>query len=179
MGGWLSVYNDDWCNYPSGQVHEIGHNLNLAHAWEGSTEYADQTGMMGYSYSEDTTKMCYNPAKSWQLGWYGLRRTSLDFSKQGGFNGKIIGVTDYAHAASSGKYVNVKVSGSNSAEDVFIGFNRNEGINSGTKEGRDQVTVHSQAGAGRSTILVRSILSPEVATGTCVTFTDKRFSFCF
>ena len=37
-GGWIayayinscvSVYNDDWCMSVSGQLHEIGHNLNL------------------------------------------------------------------------------------------------------------------------------------------------------
>ena len=49
---WLSVYNDLWCNYPSGQMHEIGHNLGLAHSGEeGAAEYADQSGMMGYSVS--------------------------------------------------------------------------------------------------------------------------------
>ena len=54
-GGWiayayidwyLSVYNDKWCNYPSGQLHELGHNLNLAHAGEGSAAYGDQSGMV-------------------------------------------------------------------------------------------------------------------------------------
>ena len=59
-GGWiayayinwyLSVYNDKWCNYPSAQLHEIGHNIGLAHAGEGTAQYADQSGMMGYSVS--------------------------------------------------------------------------------------------------------------------------------
>ncbi len=44
----LSFLNSD---SPSGQVHELGHNLNFGHSGEGSEEYADQTGMMGYSYS--------------------------------------------------------------------------------------------------------------------------------
>ena len=43
---WLSVYNDQWCNYPSGQMHELGHNLNLAHAGEGTGQYDDQSGMV-------------------------------------------------------------------------------------------------------------------------------------
>lgn len=50
INSWLSVYNDNWCNYPSGQMHEIGHNLGLAHSGEGAT-YDDQSGMMGYSVS--------------------------------------------------------------------------------------------------------------------------------
>ena len=31
----------------SAQMHELGHNLNLAHAGEGSDPYGDQSGMMG------------------------------------------------------------------------------------------------------------------------------------
>lgn len=27
VNSWLSVYNDAWCNYPSAQLHEIGHNI--------------------------------------------------------------------------------------------------------------------------------------------------------
>jgi hypothetical protein len=46
INSWLSVYNDDWCNYPSAQLHEIGHNLGLAHSGEGSVTYGDQSGMV-------------------------------------------------------------------------------------------------------------------------------------
>jgi len=38
---------------PSVQMHEIGHNLNFAHSGEGTEVYGDQSGMMGYSYSDD------------------------------------------------------------------------------------------------------------------------------
>lgn len=41
VGHWLSVYNDDICTYLSYQMHEIGHNLNLAHSSEGGSEYGD------------------------------------------------------------------------------------------------------------------------------------------
>ena len=71
----ISVYNNEWCTYVSGQMHEVGkfvvvmsptryasttystfhfmtgHNLGLGHAGEGSLEYGDQSGMMGYSVS--------------------------------------------------------------------------------------------------------------------------------
>jgi hypothetical protein len=43
---WLSVYNDSWCQKVSVQMHEVGHNLNLAHSNEGELEYSDITGMM-------------------------------------------------------------------------------------------------------------------------------------
>ena len=46
----LSFLNSD---SPSGQVHELGHNLNFGHSGENGGTYEDQTGMMGYSYSQD------------------------------------------------------------------------------------------------------------------------------
>jgi hypothetical protein len=45
INSWLSVYKGPWCAYPSGQMHELGHNLNLAHSGEYST-YDDQSGMV-------------------------------------------------------------------------------------------------------------------------------------
>jgi len=39
---WLSVYHDEWCNKPSAQMHDIGHNMGLAHSGEGTEQYADQ-----------------------------------------------------------------------------------------------------------------------------------------
>jgi len=71
----MSVFNNEWCTFPSIQVHEIGHNLRLLHAGENQVgEYEDEVGLMGVSYGEDTTNMCYNAAASWELGWYGRRR---------------------------------------------------------------------------------------------------------
>jgi len=58
---WLSVYNNEWCSYVSAQMHEVGHNLNLAHAREANEEYGDTTGFMGYSYKKASTcseKLC-------------------------------------------------------------------------------------------------------------------------
>jgi hypothetical protein len=70
FGYYRTVYNDEWCTYVSAQMHEIGHNMNLMHAGQGTLEYGDQSGMMGYSYSQnDAPKMCFNAAKSSDLGW--------------------------------------------------------------------------------------------------------------
>jgi len=40
---WYSVYRNEWCNYVSVQLHEIGHNIGFGHSWDGNTEYADQS----------------------------------------------------------------------------------------------------------------------------------------
>ena len=45
VNGWRSVYNDCWCTYMSAQLHELGHNLNLAHSNENGT-YKDQSCMV-------------------------------------------------------------------------------------------------------------------------------------
>jgi len=46
-----SVFNNEWCNYPSIQMHEIGHNFELMHSGEldcGDDDcvYEDQTGLV-------------------------------------------------------------------------------------------------------------------------------------
>lgn len=69
INSWLSVYNNEWCSSVSTQVHEVGHNFNLAHSSEGNEEYGDQTGFMGYSYFDDNQSMCYNAPNMFQLGW--------------------------------------------------------------------------------------------------------------
>lgn len=148
LNSWLSVYNDEWCRYPSAQVHEVGHNLGLNHAGETTDTYGDQTGMMGYSYASFTTRMCYNPAKSWQLGWYSMKHEVLDFNQRGGFGGSLVGINDYQHIGASGKYVHLRIPGS--TEDLYIGFNRRIGINANTQEGFNMVTVQGQLGNSAS-----------------------------
>lgn len=43
---WLSVYSDEDCNLVTVQMHELGHNMNLAHSGEGGLEYGDRTGVV-------------------------------------------------------------------------------------------------------------------------------------
>jgi len=160
---WLSVYNDEWCNRPSGQMHEIGHNLGLAHSGESAT-YDDQSGMMGYSYSsDDGPVMCFNSPKSWQLGWYqdGQESISPLATSKNSFIGRLIGLAEYdlLDTASSDKVI-IQITGYGS--DYYVAFNRKVGINSGTVEGGNQVLVHSRApGNGYET----SSLLAKLSTG--------------
>ncbi|KAL7449014.1 hypothetical protein ACHAWC_001121, partial [Mediolabrus comicus] len=151
-GGWigyayvnwyLSVFNDNWCTYLSIQMHEIGHNLNLAHSGEGTNQYGDQTAMMGYSYSQnDGPKMCFNAPKNWQLGWYpqGAHTVENNF-----FEGKILGLVDYDYGnnLANGEIIMAKINDGNGV-DWYVSFNRDTGINSGTQEGQNQVLVHKR-----------------------------------
>jgi hypothetical protein len=45
----MFIHSDSY----SAQMHEIGHNLDFGHSNEGTEEYDDTSGMMGYSYNED------------------------------------------------------------------------------------------------------------------------------
>jgi hypothetical protein len=69
VNSWNSVYQGSYYKMTGVQVHELGHNFNLAHSGglDGAT-YTDHTGMMGNPlYSDDVGRMCYNAAKNWQV----------------------------------------------------------------------------------------------------------------
>lgn len=131
------------CNYPSAQMHEIGHNLNFAHSNEGATSYADQSGMMGYSYSNDDGPiMCFNSAKSYQSGWYPTKAVTPIFADCGGFNGKLYGLADFDGNVSGNRTTVVKINDSRAgAFDFFVNYNKKSGVNSGTVEGGNQVMI--------------------------------------
>ncbi|KAL3804560.1 hypothetical protein ACHAWO_005455 [Cyclotella atomus] len=148
INSWNSVYSNEWCNYVSGQMHEIGHKLNFAHSNEALGPYKDQTGMMGYSYgSDDGPLMCFNAAKSYQTGWYPTKTVTPVTSSCGDFDGKLFGVSDYGKAGGPGTTI-IKINVSNGGPDFFINYNKQSGVNSGTKEAGNQVTIVSAAGEG-------------------------------
>ncbi|KAL3762703.1 hypothetical protein ACHAWU_001648 [Discostella pseudostelligera] len=148
INSWNSVYSNEWCNFLSAQMHEIGHNLGYAHSNEGGYTYDDQSCIMGYSYGyDDSPIMCFNAAKSWQSKWYTSKSTVVDPSAGNCFLGNVYGIADYGSAASS--TVLVKIDDA-SATDYYVAFNRKIGINSGTQEAGNQVTVVKAGGEGSS-----------------------------
>ena len=141
---WNSVYSNQWCNYVSSQMHEIGHNLNFGHSNELGT-YEDKSGMMGYSYSsDDSPVMCFNSAKSFQAGWYPTKTITPASADCGDFDGKVYGLSDFGIAGEQGTIV-LKINNSQSSQvDYFLNYNKKAGVNSGTLEGGNQVMITSR-----------------------------------
>lgn len=101
---------------------------------------------MGFSYDQFFgPKMCFNPAKSWQLGWYEDQSVEWD-PNLGTFVGTLVGVVDYGRNYND--FVVVKIQDSWS-RNIFIGYNRAKGFNGGTKMASNMVTF-VEAGDGYS-----------------------------
>merc|ERR1712176_1515278 len=148
--GWNQVYQGMYYSYTGVQVHELGHNLGMAHSGglDGAT-YTDHTCMMGNPlYSDDVGKMCFNPAKNWYLGWYGSDYVTFDPSTEGCWTGTIIGIGEW----DSGNYglpVDIKIE-TGTSDDYFIGFNRATGPNAQNDEADDEVTIVQTGNNGES-----------------------------
>lgn len=149
VGDKLSFYNNEWCSYVSGQLHEVGHNLGLAHSGEkGEGEYFDQSGIMGLSYAVDDQRICFNPAKSWQLGWYDDKVRTIDplssdakyglgESSAGMFT--MNGVADYKQNDSA--LIVLRLEQTSKEKDYYIGYNRKAGINADSVEDGNKMTI--------------------------------------
>jgi len=136
-----SFYNNDWCGYVTTQMHEVGHNLGLAHSGQpGEGEYGDGTGAMGGSSAKDDIRKCYNPQKNYQLGWYEDKVKTIDPLDGDGYREYVLnGVADYM--SNENALVVLRLKQRSSEQDYYIGYNRATGINTGTSEDRDKVTI--------------------------------------
>ena len=137
-------------------MHEIGHNLDLHHSGEagftGTTgEYGDQTCIMGFGDGQDDTAKCFNAAKMSELGWYTNRVVSINPTVDT-FNGKVIGVADYGISDTAHTLV-VEIVNPVAVEDnIYLTYNRAKGINAGTGEKKDMVTIVRGSVGGFSTL---------------------------
>ena len=128
----------------------ISHNLGLQHSNEGTTEYADQSCMMGYSYSgRGSPAMCYNGHKNFVLGWYTDRQITINPATTGPWLGKLVGFVDYTGtSASRNEYVLIVVG------QLYIQYNLAEKFNFETKEKANMVTITTApSSTSMSTIL--------------------------
>lgn len=153
INSWLSFYNSYWCQRVSAQVHEVGHNLGLGHSNEGSQNYADTTGMMGFSYdSDDGPRKCFNAVKNYQLGWYDLQKEAYDpLSNIGGTKTYVMnGVDEYQSTESEGKFITIRLINkpTSTQDDYYIGYNHAKGPNSGTSEAANKVVITRKPSGG-------------------------------
>jgi hypothetical protein len=151
-------------------MHEIGHNIGLHHSGEYSgtekvKEYGDMTGMMGFGHiGDDTPAMCFNPAKSWQVGWYADKQIELNVNADLSCEGASIilnGVVDYQDN-SVDRYIVVKIG------NFYIGYNRAVSFNAGVMEAPDQVTIVEKLGGPEES--TTSKLASKLSVGGFYTF---------
>jgi len=143
-GGQWTVYNDEMCLKPSYQMHEIGHNLDIAHAGnkeEDGNRYSDTSGVMGSSYgSFGGPIMCFHGAANYQLGWFQDRTETLNDKLK--WKGKLIGLVDYEN---DNKESSVLIDIDDGTEFRYVvSFNRKSSFNSGTDLGGDKVFIHKR-----------------------------------
>jgi len=144
----MSVFNNEECLFLSHQMQEVGHIFGLDHSGEYDEdeeiqEYGDQTGYMGLTVNlDDDLAMCFNPAKSWQLGWYEDKTYEIDIISEisnEATSFTLNGVVDYEDTTTD-RYIVVRLAS------FFIGFNRAESFNAGVQEAANQVTIVENLG---------------------------------
>ncbi|GFH59960.1 hypothetical protein CTEN210_16436 [Chaetoceros tenuissimus] len=168
--GW---YNDDWILDVNTLIHETGHNLDLSHSGEGNNEYADTSCNMGYTTGVDRA-ICFNGAKSVELGWYNNRVATINPHFGDEFSGRLIGVNDYAISNQSDTLV-VEIKNSDSSVDsLFVMYNKAEGLNEDTSEAVNKVIITQGAAGGQSWKLAE--ITPGQTWTSVNYFLDKTLS---
>jgi len=171
INSWNQVYQNRYYYMPGVQIHEYGHNLGMAHSGglNGAT-YTDHTCLMGNPlYSDDVGKMCFNPAKSYYIGWYndgGILTYIPTVGKA--WSGTLMGVGEWKD--SPGRHpVVVKIeTGTNT--DYFVGFNRAAGANAQNDEADDLVTIVETGNNGDR--YSQSYLKGYIGVGQSYTFSN-------
>lgn len=109
---------------------------------------------MGYSYgSDEAPKMCFNAAKSWQLGWYADKAITLTPSGPFEFHGHLASIVDYP---TTSDHVLIEIRQSSSDWAYYLNYNAAKGFNVGTVEGRNNVlitTKHTRNAGNQSNLL--------------------------
>lgn len=178
----LVTLGQNWA-YPAVIMHELGHNLNLAHSGglDGGS-YTDHTCLMGNPlFSDDVGRMCFNPVKNFQIamgsgGWYEDEHIqSWNSGTTGGtsWRGKIIGLADYGSNPNDLPFILKLETGT--ASDYFVSFNRASGVNSEVQQAANQVTMY-QVDAGEGISYSRSTLKAAIQDGRSATIENWRKS---
>jgi len=99
----------------------------------------------GYTNGDGDRQKCFNGAKMAELGWYAgdkNRVATIKPSFNEEFNGKLIGVADFGLSNEDHTVVLEVISPDSSNKPLYyLAYNRAKGINRGTSEARNQVTI--------------------------------------
>jgi len=149
LNGYLSVVLNDYASMRYVIMHEIGHSLGHHHSGQKGSIYGDDTCMMGTQiYDQIVPRTCFNGAKSWWFDWYSDRHATLT-PTSGSAILNMLSIDDYLNgqANSDDQYTIARIVESNEM-DLFVMYNRAEGVNSEVLGHRDQVTIVRQKGGG-------------------------------
>ncbi|KAL3796048.1 hypothetical protein ACHAW5_010586 [Stephanodiscus triporus] len=110
VNNYISVYQGKYYKDVAVSMHEIGHNFGL-----GNPHYEDDTG-----------KMCYNPAKNWQIGWYNDCKKMPTLPSQASWETMetIVGIADYKKNNMFPVVLKLETGTSNN---YFVGFQSSRG----------------------------------------------------
>jgi len=132
---WRSWYNNRMCGSMSATMHELGHNWGLGHSFENTVELGDMTGSMGFSdYLNDGPLRCYNAMNHVRLGWHTEQILNLNTVKRGGQTIDLVAFALVSSYPDSVVIINV-------GDLFFIQYNLAVGINAGTREKINEVTI--------------------------------------
>jgi hypothetical protein len=144
LSDWQTIIKDSSASSVMIQMHELGHNLGMRHSAEGNNQVGDSTCMMGTNqfYYDDAPLQCFNAAKSWFLGWYNDRHITVTPTISS-WDGLVAGIDDYLKGQTTeGKhYVLVKFEDTTNSTDLYLMYNRKEGVNSGVLEYPNNVNI--------------------------------------
>jgi len=141
----LTVFNDEWCTSVTSQMHEIGHNLGLGHSTLGGDVYGDRSGVMGRSRQHsEAPRMCFNAAKSFELGWYNDKSISLNPTYSSFRDDQVLSLSNIVDYRNTNDFVLVEIVQSSVRINYILGFNAAKGFNSGVMNGQNQVIVYEK-----------------------------------
>merc|ERR1712238_482603 len=107
--------------------------------------------------------MCFNGAKSFQLGWYKDGHKEINPIVED-YYGRIVGFVNHRNKTKNLDTI-IKLKGHNNGLEYYIHFNRKSDFNFGTQEGEDSVIITSRPeGIGLAQSLIVAKLEYEYDT---------------
>uniref|UniRef100_A0A7S4R946 Uncharacterized protein n=2 Tax=Ditylum brightwellii TaxID=49249 RepID=A0A7S4R946_9STRA len=122
--------------------------------------------MMGNPlYTDEIGKMCFNPAKNWQLGWYGDKYVEVDPLLNSLSLHTLVGIGEFNEQQQQPVVVKIETG---TPKDYFVGFNRAVGPNAQNDEADNEVTI-VQVEGGEGHHYAQSYLKAHLLTGESYT----------